>query len=320
MRRLIPALLLLLALIAASCGSDDPAGEAQTPTESTTSTTAGDPVESTTTSAQADPTTTAAEVTGVPSAIVSLNPSVTEMLFAIGAGDQVKAVDNFSYYPPEAPVIEDLSAFDPNIEAIADLQPDLVILDAATIVDQLDGLGINSLVMPAAVTFDDTYAQIEQLGAITGRLGDAAELVSQMQTDIDAAVQGAPTFDTPPTYFHELDNTLFSVTSNTFIGEVYDLFGLENIADEVGEDNAYPQLNEEFVLQADPDLIFLADTKCCEQTAETAAARPGWDALKAVQNGTVIELDDDIASRWGPRIVDFVQAVADAVALVPAAA
>ncbi|MGI9601310.1 MAG: ABC transporter substrate-binding protein [Acidimicrobiales bacterium] len=335
MRRLLIPMILLLALLAAACGSDsdssDEAGTADTtPAESSTTAASEDDGSAggdTTDDEMADGDTDGGEDTdaggafgGAPAAIVSLNPSATEMLFAIGAGPQVKAVDNFSYYPPEAPVVDDLSAFDPNIEAIAALEPDLVVLSDATIVEQLDGLGINSLVLPAAVVIDDTYVQIEQLGAVTGRVGDAAELVGQMQTDIAAAVDGVEVADPAPTYFHELDNTLFSVTSGTFIGEVYGLFGLENVADAAGGESTYPQLTEEFLLGADPDYIFLADTLCCEQTAETVAARPGWDALAAVENGTVVELDDDVASRWGPRLVDFVEDIAAALALVPAEA
>ena len=257
-----------------------------------------------------------------PQRIVSLNPTGTEMLFAVGAGDQVVAVDNFSYYPPEAPVVDDLSAWSPSIEAIAGFEPDLVVTQGP--VEGLDALGVDVLELPAAVTFDDVYSQIEQVGATTGHVGEAAELVLQMQTDIDAVLAEVPDRETALTYYHELDNTLFSVTSSTFVGEVYKLFGLENVADAAdpdGEAFGYPQLNGEFLLTADPDLIFLADTLCCEQTAATVAERDGWSELRAVQNGNIVELNDDVVSRWGPRLVEFIQAVGEAVAAVePAAA
>jgi iron complex transport system substrate-binding protein len=125
----------------------------------------------------------------------------------------------------------------------------------------------------------------------------------------------------PLTFYHELDPTLYSADSTTFIGEIYSLLGLQNIADSVeGDSDGFPQLSAEFVVSADPDLIFLADTKCCGETAATVAARDGWAGLTAVQNGNVIEMDDDIASRWGPRIVEYLAAVAAAVqqASVPA--
>jgi iron complex transport system substrate-binding protein len=136
-----------------------------------------------------------------------------------------------------------------------------------------------------------------------------------MQADIDEIVASVPDMpaDDPLTYFHELDSELYTATSDSFIGAVYSLFGLENIADAAGGDTAYPQLNAEYLIEADPDLIFLADTICCGQSIETIADRPGWDVLSAVQNEAVIEMDDDVASRWGPRIVDYIRDVADAV-------
>jgi iron complex transport system substrate-binding protein len=271
------------------------------------------------------PVTTAAAVTteapaedAVPSRIISLSPTATEMLFAVGAGDQVLAVDDFSNYPVEAVAkMQGLNGFEPNVEAIAGLEPDLVATDGTNpgLLAQFDTLGIGHWEGPAAVTFDDIYTQIEQLGAATGHVAEAAALVGQMHTDIATVVDGLPDLPAPLTYYHELDpNGYWSVTSDTFIGLVYSEAGLENIADAVGEDNPYPQLSAEFIVSEDPDLIFLACTKYCGETPETVAARPGWDAMSAVKNGNVIPMDDDIASRWGPRIVDYIEQVGAAVA------
>jgi iron complex transport system substrate-binding protein len=118
------------------------------------------------------------------------------------------------------------------------------------------------------------------------------------------------------TVYHELGPDFYSATSQTFIGSVYGLFGLENIADEAADAGAggYPQLTAEFIVDADPDLIVLADTKCCEQTAATVAKRPGWKQMSAVAGGDIVEASDDIASRWGPRTVEFVELVAQALA------
>jgi iron complex transport system substrate-binding protein len=171
------------------------------------------------------------------------------------------------------------------------------------------------------MSFDDIYVQIEQLGAATGHVAEAAELVANMQADIAEAVASVPTLETPLVFYHELDPTFYSVTSNTFIGQVYGLFGLRNVADTAEGTSDYPQLSAEFLISQSPDLIFLADTKCCGETVETVAARPGWDAITAVADGGVIELDDDVASRWGPRVVELVQTIAasvNAVATVPA--
>lgn len=287
-----------IALVTAACGSDD---------------TTGDAASATTTSS----VTEAAIPSDVGLRVVSLSPTHTEMMFAIGAGDQLVAVDEFSDHPVEAQALpNDLSAFDNNVEAIAAYEPDLVLIggDFNGLGPQLDTLGIDWWDGPAATTIDDTYRQIEELGVATGHEAEAAALVSTMQADIDDIVANTPIPAEPLTIFHELDDTLFSLDSTTLFGELYSLLGLRNIADTVeGDSGGYPQLSAEFVVSADPDIIFLADTKCCGQSLDTVAARPGWADLTAVRSGNVVELDDDVASRWGPRIVEFLQSASDAV-------
>jgi iron complex transport system substrate-binding protein len=253
-----------------------------------------------------------------PDAIISLSPTATEILFAIDAGDQVIAVDDQSNFPEDAPV-SDLSGFTPNLESIVALSPDLVVVsfDVDGIVAALTSAGIPVLVQYAAATLDDTYLQITELGAATGQIAKAEELSTQMQSEIDAAIARVPAEAADLTYFHELDNTLYTVTSATFIGSIYTLAGLTNIADTAaGADSGYPQLSPEFIVDADPAIVFLADTKCCGQTAETLKQRPGFEGLSAVVNNNVVELDDDVASRWGPRTVDFVKAIVDGVLTV----
>ena len=254
-----------------------------------------------------------------PQRIVSLAPSLTEMLFAIDAGPQVVAVDEYSTYPTNAP-ITDLSGYTPNAEAIATYNPDLVVLsdDIGDIVAALEALEIPVYQGLAATTVDDTYQQISDLGTLTGHSTEADALVETMRIDLEKLVGDLPTRAEPLTYFYELDNQYYTVTSQTFIGSLFTAAGLVNIAD-ANNDNPYPQLSEEAILQANPDLIFLADTYPGGETPETVAARPGWADLTAVRDGGVIALETDIASRWGPRIVDLQRAIVDAVAAVPAA-
>jgi len=296
--RILALVVTLLALLAlAACGDDDGGGD----------------------SAEGASTTTEAAEEG-PERIVSLSPTATEMLFAIDAGDQVVAVDDQSNYPEEAPRT-DLSGFEPNVEAIVAEDPDLVVLseDTGDVVAGLEADDVEPLVLPAATTLEDSYGQIEQLGEVTGHEGEAADLVEGMKDDIEQITSSLPEREgDAPSYYHELDQTLYTATSSTFIGEVYGLVGLENIADTADDGSGYPQLSAEYVLEQNPDLIFLADTKCCGQTAETVAARPGWAQLDAVTEDHVVELDDDVASRWGPRVVDLLRTVADEVARVPA--
>ena len=256
-----------------------------------------------------------------PQRIVSISPTATEMVFAIGAGDRVVAVDQFSYFPDEAPVT-DLDGWNPNIEAIASYDPDLVVMQTSGDVGaSLEALGIEVWAHDAPFVFDDVYVQIEQLGEVTGQTEEAAALVADMQAQISELIAAAPDAS-GLTYYHELDNTLYTVTSSTFIGQVYGLFGLTNVADPADADGSawgYPQLSDEYLVDADPDVIFLADTLCCGQNAQTIAARPGWDQLTAVQTGRIVELNDDIVSRWGPRLVDFIAAISDVLVSIGAA-
>lgn len=305
-----------LALLAAACGSDDPDTSATMDAPA-----APAPTDPGTTPDSTGPTSAPAG-DAVPMRIVSLSPTHTETLFAIGAGPQVIAVDDQSNYPPEVEAVKtDLSGYQPNVEAIAAYEPDLVVSsgdDALT--EQLEALGLTVWVGPSATTFDEAYAQIEQLGVATGHVGEAAELVGQLQADLEALAADLPTSEVPLRVFHELSPDGYSASSATFIGQVYELFGLRNIADAAEDASGYPQLNAETIITANPDLIFLADTKCCGEGLDTVAARDGWDQIAAVQNGNVFAMDDDVASRWGPRFVEYAQQVHDAVeqALVPA--
>lgn len=299
-RALLP-LLIVAALMVAACGA-----EAPRPAEPTTPATQEATFPVTVKAANGE-----VRIERRPERIVSLSPTATEMLFAVGAGDQVVAVDDNSNYPPEAPMT-DLSGYEPNVEAIAGFDPDLVAIsnDPGDLEKSLKVLDIAVILQPAAESLDDTYTQIEQLGVATGHVAEAAGLVANMKTDIQGLVGEAPDFEEPLTFYHELDQTYFTVTSDTFIGQIYRLVGLRNIADEArGAAPDYPQLSAEFLIKADPDIIFLADTKCCGQSAETVAKRPGWDEITAVKTGAVVGLDDDIASRWGPRVVEFLRTV-----------
>ncbi|HVF19220.1 MAG TPA: ABC transporter substrate-binding protein [Mycobacteriales bacterium] len=252
--------------------------------------------------------------------IVSLSPTATETLFEIGAGRQVVAVDDQSTYPADAPRTK-LSGYEPNVEAIAGYRPDLVVVadDTKNISAQLKQLGIDTLVALPPKTLDGAYEQVDQLGAVTGHEAEAGELVERMKKQIADLTRALTKRATPLSYYHELDDTLYSVTSTTFVGQIYALAGLRNVADPADKSGGgYPQLSAEHLVRSDPDLVFLADTKCCAQNAQTFAKRPGFARLKAVRNGQVVLLDDDVASRWGPRIVDLLAAVVRAVEAVPA--
>lgn len=248
-----------------------------------------------------------------PAAIVSLSPTATEMLYAIGAGSQVKAVDNDSDYPAQAPRTK-LSGFTPNIEAIVATKPDLVVIsfDSSVVTKHLAAFSIPVLYLPAPTSLSGVYTEFSQLGDVTGHEQQAQREVASLRGQVSQIVAAAPHHAKPLTYYYELDQTYFSATSTTFIGRLLGLLGLKSIADAAktaAATGGYPQLSAEYVLKANPDYIILADTICCQQSAATVAKRPGWSSLAAVKAHRVIALNDDIASRWGPRLIDLLRTV-----------
>jgi iron complex transport system substrate-binding protein len=249
-----------------------------------------------------------------PTRIVVLSPSNTETLFAIGAGRQVVAVDDQSNYPSNAPRTK-LSSYKPNAEAVARYKPDLVITSTSSgkLIPALGKLHIPVLLEPSATHIGGAYSQMRQIGAATGHSGAARRLVARMKRQIAEAVASVPK-GRSLSVFHEISPDYYSATSKTFIGRVYSLFGLRNIADKAAKaGNQYPQLSGEYVLASNPDIVVLSDTKCCKQSVATVKQRPGWSSMSAVVSGRVLPVSDDVASRWGPRIVDFVRIVARAV-------
>jgi iron complex transport system substrate-binding protein len=247
-----------------------------------------------------------------PTRIVSLSPTATEMLFAIGAGRQVVAVDSQSDYPAAAPRTK-LDETQPNVEAIAGYRPDLVVTADDTASAPLQQLGITDLVLPPATHLTDTYRQLQQLGTDTGHRAAANQLVATMKSQLAATVAEVPKRKVSPAVYWELDDTFFSADSSTFIGQLLHQAGLRNVADQAGgAGSGYPQLSAEYVVQANPAYIFLADTKCCGQSPATVASRPGFAQVRAVTGHHVVALNDDVASRWGPRVVTLFEEIVNA--------
>jgi iron complex transport system substrate-binding protein len=299
MRR-FASLVLVVALVAVACGDDDTV--ATTTVVPTTAAPADFPV----------------EVNGVtvperPERILSASAAHTEVLYAIGAGDQVAVTDTFSDFPPAALETEKIDGFNISVEAVAALDPDLVILffDPGDVAAGLSQLGIPTLLFGPPTTLGEAFQQWLDVGRATGNLAAAEQAVEDADKAIAEIVADLPIPTQPLTYYYELEPTGFSVTSDSFVGSLLRMLGMESIADST--DTAYPQLSAEFIVEANPDWIVLADTVCCDANASTLVERPGWGEMSAVAEGRVVELDDSLASRWGPRIVDLVRQVAEAV-------
>jgi iron complex transport system substrate-binding protein len=254
-----------------------------------------------------------------PARIVSLSATATEDLFAVGAGKQVIAVDLSSNYPPGVPKTS-LNEITPNIEAIAGYNPSLVVTaqDANGLMAGMKKLGVPVLIEPPATSIDGAYAQIEQIGQASGHPDGAQAVVAGMKSQVTADLAKAGTTHSDLSYYWELSaNPYYSATSQTFIGQVVSMFGLKNVADAAAKaaDGGYPQITPEYILAARPQIIFLADNQPGDggQTPAVVAARPGWSAIPAVKNHQVIGLNDDVASRWGPRLPQLIAEIAAAV-------
>jgi iron complex transport system substrate-binding protein len=255
-----------------------------------------------------------------PTKIVSLSPSATEIFYAVGAGSQILAVDSLSNFPANAPVSQ-ISAFEPNVEAILAKKPDLVLLSvdsikAPQIRDALMKFDIPVLMEKAPATLKDVYAENTLLARVTDRQAGAAKLNASMARSIKNIVAKAKK-SVKIRIYHELDDTYYSVTSNTFIGKVYKDFGAINIADAASgaDSSGYPQLSAEYLVKSDPQVIFLADAQY-GVTADSVSKRAGWSQISAVKNSKIVELPADIPSRWGPRLVNFYRLIGNSLAKV----
>ncbi|HSN02527.1 MAG TPA: ABC transporter substrate-binding protein [Acidimicrobiales bacterium] len=265
-----------------------------------------------------------------PACVVSLSPTATETLYAIGAGRQVQAVDKDSNYPTKGlpPASKRIDALNPSVEAILGIckataahpstKPDLVIIsyDANSIKEKLRALNVKVVEQDAPTNLGGAYAQIRQLGALTGHVVAARRLATSIARAISADVASVPAHPNKTiNVYYELDPTYYSVTSSTFVGLLMKRLGLVNIADaqSTSADAGYPQLNAEYIVSANPQLVFLADTICCQANPASFGARPGFGAMSAVVHAHVVGLNDDVASRWGPRLRQLMGQITSAV-------
>lgn len=250
-----------------------------------------------------------------PERIVSMSAATTEMLYAVEAGDQVVAVDSESNYPEELPDEEPLDAFNPNVEAVAGHDPDLVVVshDQDDVISALDEVDIPVYFAPAALTLAESYQQIVDLGSLTGNLDVAEGLIADIDAEIHGMLEELPEREERLTAYYELDAEMFSLTSTTYAGSLLEMACVDNIADEAEdaeETGGYPQLSAEYIVAADPDLIFVSGDDAAAELVE----RDGWDTVTAVAEDNVVVLDGDVASRWGPRVTELAESIVDAVA------
>ena len=247
--------------------------------------------------------------------VISLAPSNTEILFAIGAGSQVVGRDQLSDFPAEAGNVTDIgSSFEAlNTELIVSLKPDLVLaaeINTPEQVKQLEDLGLTVYYLKNPLTLEEMYSNLELVAQMTGHETEAATLIESLKARVSAVDEKIAPISSRPGVFYELDATdpakPYTAGKGTFITQLIERAGGQNIAADI---DGYPQLSLEQVVAADPAFIILGDS-AYGVIPESIASRPGWENLSAVKNNQVFPFDDNLVSRPGPRLVDALEELA----------
>lgn len=257
------------------------------------------------------------DLAGPAQRIVSLAPSNTEILFAIGAGDQVVGRDLFSDYPQSAAEVTDIGGDfgELNTELIVSLEPDLLLGSELTPQEQvqaLEDLGLTVFVLPNPKEIEEMYENLRTTGQLTGHLEEAEALIAELQSRVQAVDVKIAGAQERPLVFYELDSTEpdspWTAGSGTFIARLIDRAGGENLGDML--EGEWAQISIEALLVEDPDIILLGDYTWGGVTPEDVQARPSWQGLSAVENGRIYPFDDNLVSRPGPRLVDGLEEMA----------
>jgi iron complex transport system substrate-binding protein len=255
------------------------------------------------------------EIAETPQRLISLAPSNTEILFALGLGDKVVGVTEFCDYPEEAQAIEKVGGMEPNLEKIVDIDPDLVLaiggssaqVEKATEIEKLD---LTVLVLEPE-DIEGIMADIELVGKATGAGKEASQLVAEMRKRFDDITAKAKGAESAPKVFFELDATdptkPYTPGPGSFIDALITLAGGSNIG--ASAKMQWAQLSTEEIIAQDPDVIVLGDANY-GVTAEMVKERAGWEVISAVKNDAIYPIDDILISRPGPRIIDGLEALA----------
>ncbi len=303
---LVAAMVLLLSFGLIACSSDEEPKKEETKTEDKQEAeSAAFPVTIT------DDSGEEVVIENAPERIVSVIPSGTEIVFALGLGDKVVGVTENDNYPEEVLEIEKVGAFELNIEKIVSLEPDLVIADVLNgeVVDQLRDQGLTVVVLGAS-TIDQTYEDILLAGKATGTEGKAEEIVASMkeqQAEIEKTVSEIPE-EERKTVWIEIGEELFTAGSGTFLNELVTLAGGENI---MADQEGWPQVSEEEVIEKNPDVILLTYASYVENAVDKVKERETWQGVTAVKENQVYALQSDLTERAGPRIIEGLQSVAE---------
>ncbi|MBR7554656.1 ABC transporter substrate-binding protein [Allobacillus sp. GCM10007491] len=239
-----------------------------------------------------------------PERVVTVIPSATEIVYAVGGGDKVVGVDEWSNYPEEVTDIEKVGDMNLNIEKIVELEPDLVVADLnnGEDIQALRDKGLKVVVL-GAQTLEETYEDLRLAGQAVGTEQKANEIVDNMQSKIEEIEEKTAelTEDEKKTVWFEIDQELFTAAEGTFMNELLQIAGGKNIM--AGEEG-WPQVSEEVVIESNPDVIITTYGYYMEDVEEQVLARDSWKDVTAIQNEAVHNIDNDLLSRPGPRLVE----------------
>jgi iron complex transport system substrate-binding protein len=241
--------------------------------------------------------------------VVSLSTTHTEIIQTLGGENLLVGIDSFS--ESELP-IEKIDAFTVTADELVNLNPDLVIVafDFNGIIDGLEALNLNYVLLPPARNFDEVYTQIMEIGNLINKSDESIDLVSEMENDVAEIIENFSAQNVK--VFHEIGYTygIYTVNENSFIGEIYNLLGVDNIAN-FKEDpfgSGYPEFSEEEILMANPNLIIVGHSDYLNKDLST---RVGWEVITAIQSGNLFFLDENLANNWGTNTVDLLNTLSE---------
>ena len=252
-----------------------------------------------------------------PSSIVSMQPSNTEILFALGLADEIIGVNDYDDYPAEALEKEKIGGMEFNVEKIIELDPEVVFAHNMSYAgsedgfDQIRNAGIPVFVVENATNFEDTYKTIETIGQLTNKVEEADQIIDEMKTKIEDVLAKVKDIDEEKTVFVETSPApeIYTPGQGTFVQEILDMIGAKNIAD---DQEGWFVMDPEEIVNRDPETIIVM-YDYIDTAVEDVYARDGFDTIKAIQEEQVIQVDENLTSHTGPRLAEGLEAFAKAV-------
>ena len=305
------ALVLMLGILV-GCGSTEESSESNKNNEQTKEQTAAFPVTIT------DDAGNEVTIEEQPDSIVSLLPSVTETLFALGLDDEIVGVSDYDNYPAETADKEKVGSMDLNMEAILALEPDVAFLQDYHVTNASDGIkqlqeaGIEVVIVEIGSTFDSVYKSIEMIGKATGKSTEADQIVTDMKGTVKGLQEKAEGITETKSVWVEISPQpdIYTAGNGTYINEMLEMIGVVNVA---GDLEGWPKVSEEEAVNMNPDVILTTYGYYVEDASEQILARDGWQEVTAVKNEEVYDIHSDMVTRSGPRLVEGMEEIAKAV-------